>query len=156
MAKARGKYGKSAKIGPTDLEIVDNLLERLNAKIAEDPDLRADFLAMRNASPAVRMLIMARLMPVRIKKAGRPRRMLPDDLVLDGLEHAKTELASFSKTKITDRQAAKYCLENGYFRPGGPDAPYNRRPATKQEIDVLIATMGRARKARKSKKPPAK
>jgi hypothetical protein len=79
---------------------------------------------------------------------------MPDDLVLSSIEHAKSELAAVRKTKVTDRDAVKYVLEQGYFRLGGRDEPVNHRPAERQEIDGLIAAMGRARKAEKSKKPP--
>ena len=153
MGKPRGTYDKSAKIKNSDQCRADHYVELLNKELAVSPNLAAIINALREEKPKFLNQVIRALLPPKSGKPGHPKRKFPDDLFLEAVEFVKSELAKPGQSKITDRAAAEFSLANGWLRMGRLEgAPFRPgSPAGKQEIGRVIAAVGRARKARKSK-----
>lgn len=153
MAKKRGSYNTGAKIKLSDQDRADHYSELLNKEMAVSPNLAPIVYALRDEKPEIQRLVIRTLLPPKIGKHGHPKRKFPDDLVLEAVESVKSELAKPGQSKITDRAAAEFILANGWLWMGRLEgAPFRPgSPAGKQEIGRVIAAVGRARKARKSK-----
>jgi hypothetical protein len=82
---------------------------------------------------------------------------MPDDLWLLAVESEKERLAAPVSQKVSDREAVLSCLKNNGLRLGRlEETPFNPDSAAgKKEVVRVMATLVRARKAGKSKIPPA-
>ena len=153
MAKKRGSYNTGAKIKLSDQDRADHYLELLNKEMAVSPNLAPIVYALRDEKPEIQRLVIRTLLPPKIGKHGHPKRKFPDDAVLEAVETAKSELEKLGQSKITDRAAAKFLLENNWTRMGRLEgAPFKPdSTAGKQEVGRVIAAAGRARNAKQSK-----
>jgi hypothetical protein len=152
MAKKRGSYNTGAKIKLSDQDRADHYSELLNKEMAVSPNLAPIVYALRGEKLEIQRLVIRTLLPPKIGKHGHPKRKFPDDAVLEAVETAKSELEKLGQSKITDRAAAKFLLEN-WTRMGRLEgAPFKPdSTAGKQEVDRIIAAAGRARNAKQSK-----
>ena len=157
MGKPRGKYSKTGKIEQSDRDIADHHIELWNKIIADTPTIPALVYALRAASPSVRRLVFHKVFGPIDKRAGRPNRSMPDDLVLLAVESEKERLAAPVSQKVSYREAVLSCLKNNGLRLGRlEETPFNPDSAAgKKEVVRVMATLVRARKAGKSKIPPA-
>lgn len=155
MAKPRGKYDKSTKIEQSDQDRADHYVELLNKELAVSSNLKAIVNALRDEKPEIQKRVISALLPPKTGRPGRPKRKMPDEITLDHIETWKNVLAEGKKTKVSDRAAVKYALENGFLRMGRREGtPFNPASAAgRQEMERVIAALGRARKAKKSKIP---
>lgn len=157
MLKTRGPYNKFGKIKLSCREIADHHIELWNMMIAETPNLQFLVYGLRAASPSVRRIVMHKIFGPLEKRAGRPNRSMPNDLVLLAVESEKERLATPGSGKVSDLAAIYSCLKNGYLRLGRrAETKFDPNSAAgKQEIARVRAALGSARKAEKSKIPPA-
>ena len=153
MAKKRGSYNTGTKIKLSDQDRADHYSELLNKEMAVSPNLAPIVYALRGEKLEIQRLVIRALLPPKTAKHGHPKRKFPDDLYLEAVESAKSELKKLGQSKITNRAAAKFLLENNRLRMGRLEgAPFKPGgTAEKQEVGRVIAAAGRARNAKKSK-----
>ena len=147
---------KSKKIGMTDKDIAEHLLELLRREIKNSPNCGAIFRAFANANPAVQKRIVAAMRDP--KRPGRPRRKLPDDIWLMQIEGTKRQLqaeaaARGSTKRITDRAAIVHNLQNDFMRFGRQeDIPFKLNSESGfEEVRRVVDAIARARRAQKLK-----
>ena len=157
MAKGRGTYNTSARIKPSDRDRARHYVELLLKEMDASPNMAPIVYALRDEKPEIQRLVIMALLPPKNGKQGRPKRKFPDDLVLEAVETTKSELEKRGQSKITTRAAAKLLLENKQLRMGRVEgAPFEPgSTAGEQEVDRVIAAVGRARNAKKSKLRPS-
>lgn len=142
---------KTAKSQITDRDLANDLSEDLRRAMKDDQNCGAVFGAFLRAKPNVQKLVIRKLKPPR--RAGRPKRAMPDEAWLLGVEATRAVLsATGGSARVTDTQAIKHMLVRSRMgrAPEVLFAP-NSGPG-KAEVRRVIDAIARARRARKALK----